>query len=124
MHNERFRELGYGRDKLFDLLRQEDLLAKPPDRTVSTTDSKHRVRVYENLTSDYAPEHPGEVWGADLTYIETKEGFRYVSILMDAYSRKIVGYHLSDRLTLEGPREALKQALREEGETVRSCLAD
>jgi putative transposase len=125
MHNERFRELGYGRDKLFDLLRQEDLLAKPPDRTVSTTDSKHRFRVYENLTSDYTPQQPGEVWVADLTYIETKEGFRYASILMDAYSRKIVGYHLSDRLTLEGPREALKQALQEageEGETVNGLI--
>jgi putative transposase len=122
MHNERFRELGYGRDKLFDLLRQEDLLAKPPDRTVSTTDSKHRFRVYENLTSDYTPQQTGEVWVADLTYIETKEGFRYASILMDAYSRKIVGYHLSDRLTLEGPRQALKQALREEGETANGLI--
>jgi transposase InsO family protein len=122
MYTERFRDLGYGRDKLFDLLREEGLLVSPPDRTVRTTDSAHRFRVYENLTRDYVPQGRNDVWVADLTYIETTEGFRYASVLMDAYSRKIVGYHLSDRLTLEGPREALKHALQEAGDEAEGLI--
>lgn len=115
MHTERFRELNIGRDKLFDLLRREGLLVDPPRRTTRTTDSAHRFGVYDNLIEDVDPQAPGEVWVADLTYLDTAEGFCYASILMDAYSRKIVGWNLSDRLTLEGPLEALKEALSEAG---------
>lgn len=122
MYKERFRALRYGRDKLFELLRRENLLVRRPRRTVRTTDSRHRFRVYQNLTTDRTPQRIHEVWVADLTYIETKEGVRYASVLMDAYSRKIVGYHLSDRLTLEGPRQALKQALRDVGENAEGLI--
>lgn len=113
LHKERFQELGFGRDKLFDLLREKGLLVEPKRSRPSTTNSHHRLRTYQNLTIDYTTCRPNQVWVADLTYLETKEGFCYASLIMDAHSRKIVGHQLSDSLSLEGSLAALRKALAE-----------
>lgn len=115
MYQASFQELGIGRDKLFALLRREGLLLKPRRQRRSTTNSRHRLRRFENLVREREPTGCNEVWVADLTYLETKGGFRYAAFIMDAYSRKIIGYDLSASLALEGSLRAVQQALDEAG---------
>jgi transposase InsO family protein len=102
-----------GRDRLFDLLRHKGLLVKPRRRYVRTTNSNHWFRKYGNLIRDREVSGPGKVMVGDITYLETREGFCYLSLLTDVYSRKIVGYHLSRSLSVEGSLKALDMALRE-----------
>lgn len=106
-----------GRDKLFRWLRQQDLLVKPKRLYVHTTQSNHRFWVYNNLAADLAIVRMNQLWVSDITYLRTQEGFCYLALITDAYSRKIVGYDVSDNLELEGCRRALNRALH----TVESC---
>jgi putative transposase len=99
-----------GRDKLFVFLKEKGLLIKRKKRFVSTTNSRHRFFVYDNIIKDIKPERSNHVWVSDITYLNTLEGFCYLSLITDAYSRKIVGYHVSDTLELEGSLKALKMA--------------
>lgn len=71
------------------------------------------MRKYPNLIRDYTPLAPNKLWVSDITYIETKYGFAYLSLITDAYSRKIVGWNLSNRLDSESTVKALKMALSE-----------
>lgn len=122
------RQLGLGRDGLFALLRREGLLIERRRRYVTTTDSRHGFRVYKNLLLDpetgqrYRAKRPNEVFVADLTYIETLEGFRYAALVTDAYSRKIVGYDLSASLSVEGSLRALRMALSQRKASKRQGL--
>lgn len=100
-----------GRDKLFDILRENDRLIKPRKRYVRTTNSWHRFHKYNNLIRGMALTAPNQVYVADITYIDTMDGFCYLSLLTDAFSRKIVGWDLSDSLSIEGARRTLKMAL-------------
>jgi transposase InsO family protein len=101
----------FGRDRLFDLLRRENLLVRRKKKYVKTTNSRHRFRKYRNLVKDLSINRPNQVYVADITYIRTLSGFCYLSLLTDACSRKIVGYHLSRSLSIEGCLKALKKAL-------------
>jgi putative transposase len=101
------------RDKFFDLLKRKDLLVKRKRKYAVTTDSYHHFRVHENLVSDWAPQRPNELWVSDITYLRTKSGFVYLSLLTDAYSRKIVGWNLSRSLAIEGAMQALRAALKQ-----------
>jgi len=103
--------LTIGRDRLFDLMRSEGLLVKRRRRGVRTTDSRHRFRTYVNLIKDIVPEHAHEVLVSDLTYIRIHQGFVYLALVTDAYSRKIVGYEVNDTLESVGCIRALKKAL-------------
>ena len=105
-----------GRDALFDILRQERLLVTPQRAYHKTTDSHHRFRRHPNLLKA-GPEQviaakSEQVWVADITYLPTTGTFVYVSLVTDAYSRKIVGYHVHGSLQTEEVSEALKMALR------------
>jgi putative transposase len=105
-----------GRDGLFDLLRRERLLVQPQRAYHKTTNSHHRFRRHPNLLKA-GPEQvlatrPEQVWVADITYLPTAGKFVYVSLVTDAYSRKIVGYHVHASLQTEEVSEALKMALR------------
>lgn len=101
-----------GRDKLFDLLEEYAMLVRRRKRRkVSTTDSNHPFRKYPNLIRDLAPERANQLWVSDITYIRSGDGFSYLSLITDAYSRRIVGYCLYPTLQKEGPLEALKMAL-------------
>lgn len=99
-----------GRDKFFKWLKANDLLVKPKKRYVHTTQSNHRFWVYDNLTSDLQLTAPNQLWVSDITYIRTMEGFCYLALITDAFSRKIVGYDISDSLELDGCIRALKSA--------------
>jgi transposase InsO family protein len=105
-----------GRDGLFDTLRAARLLVPPRRAFHKTTDSYHRFRRHPNLLKageqQVVPTGPEQVWVADITYLPTAGHFVYVSLVTDAYSRKIVGYHVHDSLQTEQVSEALKMALR------------
>ncbi len=102
-----------GRDRLFEELRGRQLLVKPkPAERVHTTNSRHELPVFPNLIKERATAKPNEIWVGDLTYVRTREGFVYLSLLTDKHSRKIVGYHCSDTLEAAGCRQALEMALR------------
>ena len=101
-----------GRDKFFTLLRAHGLLVKPRRRWVRTTDSNHVYRKYPNLIKAYEPCKPEQIWSSDITYVSMEEGFAYVSMVMDQYSKKIMGYHVHATLEAEGPLQALSMALK------------
>lgn len=100
-----------GRDKLYDLLRGHDLLIKRPKGWTKTTDSNHRFGRYPNLLKNIELNRPNQVYVSDITYIRTLGGFMYLCLIMDAYSRKIVGWCLHDTLEVEGCLNALDMAL-------------
>jgi transposase InsO family protein len=104
--------LKVGRDKLFDILREHDMLVKRKKASCKTTDSYHRFHKYKNLVKDMEVTAPNQVWVADITYIRTINGFCYLALITDMFSRKIVGYDISDSLELAGCLRAFKMALR------------
>jgi transposase InsO family protein len=108
-------EMGYkfGRDQLFTLLRRENLLIRRRRKYVKTTNSRHRFLKYGNLLKELEISRSNQVYVSDITYIRTIEGFCYLSLITDAGSRKIVGYHLSRDLGIEGCMFALRMALRQ-----------
>jgi len=103
--------ISMGRDLFFDLLRKHNLLIKRRLRSARTTDSRHSFRVYGNLLKDLVLTGPHQALVSDITYIRTEEGFVYLCLVMDAFSRAIVGYDCSDNLEREGAIRALRQAL-------------
>ena len=100
-----------GRDKLFDILREHEMLVRRKKASCKTTDSYHRFHKYKNLVRDMNVTAPNQVWVADITYIRTINGFCYLALITDMFSRKIVGYDISDSLELAGCMRALKMAL-------------
>ena len=101
-----------GRDRFFELLAERGLLVIPKPTRARTTNSRHSLPVFHNLLAGKELHGPNEAWVCDITYIRTDEDFLYVALITDAYSRKIVGYHIGDSLAAEGCMEALRQALR------------
>jgi len=106
-------DIKVGRDGLFKFLRQEGLLVKPKRSFVKTTNSYHRFYKYSNLIESYRPAQVNQVWVSDITYIRTYQGFMYLALITDAYSRKIVGYDISNSLELTGCIKALKKAINQ-----------
>ena len=100
-----------GRDQFFDILRRNKLLVRKTKRSVHTTNSKHHFRRYPNLAKDFTPLKAHELWVADITYIPLKHRFAYLYLITDAYSRKIVGFHVSDDMKVTSALMALKNAL-------------
>lgn len=103
---------GLGRDKFFNLLRRNKLLINPEKQYVNTTNSHHRFRIYSNLIKGMDIKRPNQVFVADITYIRLKREFCYLSLVTDAYSRKIVGYNLSMNLAASGTVSAIRMALK------------
>src|SRR4051794_19096909 len=104
-------KLEVGRDYLFELLATHKLLVRSRKRKAVTTDSRHWMRKYSNLTGELTVVRPEQLWVSDITYIRLTNGFAYLSLITDAYSRKIVGCHLSKTLAAEGCIAALQRAL-------------
>jgi len=100
-----------GRDRFFKLLRKHDMLQKRRKTHVRTTDSNHPYRKWPNLITGWQPHKPQQLWVSDITYLRTATGFVYLSLVTDAYSRKIVGYHLSQQLHARGCVIALNKAI-------------
>lgn len=101
-----------GRDALFDYLRRETMLVTPKKNYTKTTNSKHWLRKYPNLLKDVKPIQPEQYLVSDITYIKTNQRTHYLSLITDAYSRKILGYHLSNDMSAESVVKALKMAVK------------
>lgn len=104
--------LNIGRDKLADILRANHLLIIPKRSYHITTDSYHRFKKHTNLILEMPITRPEQVWVSDITYIGKRNKPCYLSLVTDAYSKKIMGYYVSDNLTAESSVEALKMAIR------------
>jgi putative transposase len=105
------KNLKVGRDKLFDIFREHEMLVKRKKASSKDTDSYHRFHSYKNLVKDMVVTASNQVWVSDITYIRTICGFCYLALISDMYSRKIVGDDISDSLELAGCMRALKMAL-------------
>jgi putative transposase len=104
--------LAVGRRRTARLMRENGLRARQPRRFKRTTDSLHAVPVAPNLLEQhFTTERPDEKWGADLSYIWTREGWLYLAVVIDLYARRVVGWAVSDRLHKELVLTALRRAL-------------
>ena len=109
--------LKIGRDTLFNVLRKHNMLTLRKKTSARTTNSYHRFYKYNNLIKNIKVTRSNQVWVSDITYIRTVKGFCYLALITDMYSRKIVGYDLSDSLELNGCVRALKKAIYQAKET-------
>jgi putative transposase len=105
------KELGVGRDRLFDIIRANHMCIVPKRQYHITTNSHHRFRKHKNLISD-TPWRPEQLWVADITYIGNRQRPIYLALVTDAYSKKIIGYNVSNTLEAQGAITALKMALK------------
>lgn len=101
-----------GRDAVFDLVRSNGMLIKTKKKWVRTTNSFHRFKVHPDLVHRRPAIHAEEIWVSDITYLRTSTCFLYLSLITDAYSRKIVGHHLATDLKAIGCIKALNLALK------------
>ena len=102
-----------GRDGLFDYLRQQRLLVHPRKSYIRTTHSKHWLRKHQNLYKNLDVNEPERCFVSDITFIKSHQGVHYLWLVTDAYSRKIMGYHLSNDMGTENVLKALKMADKE-----------
>jgi len=100
-----------GRDAFFDLLRDSGLLVRRKRIRVRTTFSAHRFRKYPNLIEELVVNRPNQLWVSDITYLRIAQDFAYLSLITDAYSRKIIGFCLSHDLSTDSCLKALRMAL-------------
>lgn len=103
--------LKIGRDKLFDILRANHLLIQPKRSYHITTNSHHRFKKHQNQILDLEIIRPEQVWVSDITYIGKRENPCYLSIVTDAYSKKIMGYYVADNMNTNSSVMALKMAV-------------
>lgn len=99
--------LKVGRDKLFKILKANQLLIKPKKKYHITTDSHHRFRKHKNKIKTLDFVRPEQVWVSDITYIGNRENPSYLALITDAYSKKIMGYNVSDSLNVRGSLSVL-----------------
>lgn len=110
-------EIKMGRDKLFECLRLYGLLIKPKRRYIQTTNSKHWLRKYPNLIKEMKPTAAEQLWVSDITYLKTEQGNCYLNMITDAYSRKLMGYAISDNMEAQSMVAALQMALAQRKNT-------
>ena len=99
-----------GRNSLFNLLRMNGLLVKRTQRAYRTTDSNHPFKKSPNLIKDSQITHSEQAIAGDITYLKTDEGYAYLALLTDLYSKKIVGYCVADNMRVDLVKQALKMA--------------
>ncbi len=101
-----------GRDKVLKFCRQHHLLVRRTKRSFITTNSKHFFYKSPNLVKNLAVTHAEQVFVSDITYIRLAEGFAYLALVTDLYSKKIMGYKLEDNMKVGMVKSALKMALK------------
>ena len=106
-------QLSVGRDKLFSILRANQMLVKPVRSYTKTTMSKHWLHKHPNLLKEVQIQQPEQVYVSDITYIKSRQRTHYLSLITDAYSRKIVGWVIGDSLEAKHTVEALRMALEQ-----------
>lgn len=109
---EKLQALHIGRDKFFAILRANHLLIQARRSYHVTTNSHHRFRKHQNLVLAMTINRPEQVWVSDITYIGKREKPCYLSLVTDAYSKKIMGYYVADNLNTESSLLALKMAIK------------
>jgi len=104
-----------GRDKFFDLLRENGLLMQTRKRRTTTTFSYHHFHKYPNIIRKFVPQKSGELIVSDITYvwITETESFAYLFLITDVYSRKIIGYYVSNNLKAISATKALQKAIKQ-----------
>lgn len=112
---EELKRRGYkvNRKKVLRIMREESLLCKIQRAWIRTTDSNHCLATYPNLIKDLVITGINQLWVADITYIRLPREFVYLAVILDAYSRKVIGWHLSQHIDTGLCLSALKIALRE-----------
>jgi putative transposase len=102
-----------GRKRVARLMRKDGLKAKTMRKFKATTNSKHTLPVAENLLDrDFRPSEPNKAWAADITYVWTNEGWLYLAVVIDLYSRAVVGWSMSERMTRTLVMDAFKLAIK------------
>ncbi len=104
-------DLKIGRDRFFEILSLNNLLIKNSRKYVRTTYSSHWLRKYKNLIKDKVANRINEIWVSDLTYWDIGERFLYIHFITDSYSKKIVGYSLSETMKVDDILPSLKMAI-------------
>ncbi len=110
-HELKHRNLPVNHKKVLRIMRESDLLCRVRRRRVKTTDSRHRFPRYPNLIKGMVINRLNQVWLSDITYIRIRTGFVYLAAILDAYSRKVIGYAVSTSLDTALTLEALKMAI-------------
>jgi transposase InsO family protein len=116
-------QIKMGRDAFFDLLSANNMLVRRLKRRVKTTHSFHWLRKYPNLIKDFDTTAPNQLWVSDITYWQIETGFVYISFITDAYSHKIVGFHVAETLESIETIKALKMAVSDIKKNVRKQFA-
>jgi putative transposase len=111
-----------GRDRFFKLLSEQDLLVRRKRRWVHTTDPDHPFYRYPNVARQLQVDRPEKLWVSDITYLRVRNRFAYLFLITDAYSRKIVGWKVSDSLKVEGALNALRMALAQRSSTQHTLM--
>lgn len=106
------RALGVGRDRLFSIMKANHLQVVPKRQYHITTDSHHRFRKHKNLIDGLTVGRPEQVWVSDITYLGNRQNPMYLSLVTDAYSKKIMGANVSESLNAKGAISAMKQAIK------------
>lgn len=110
--NNELKGLKIGRDKFINILRANHLLIIPKRSYHITTNSHHRFRKHQNQILELQIQRPEQVWVSDITYIGKRENPCYLSLVTDAYSKKIVGFNVADNMNTESSMVALKNAVK------------
>lgn len=108
-----------GRDAFFDYLRSESMLVRPKKNYTKTTHSRHWLRKHPNLMKNIVATRPEQYFVSDITYIKSRERTHYLSLVTDAFSRKIMGYHLSNDMSAENVVKAMQMAVKKRSTSQR-----
>jgi transposase InsO family protein len=115
-------QMAIGRDGFYNLLRRNGLLVRKRRSRVITTNSFHWLRKYPNLIRDLLVTRPNQVWVSDITYIKTEEGFLYLFLVTDLFSRRIMGWKLANDMGSGNAVMALEQAIENAHGLVRGTI--
>lgn len=110
-HELRRRGIVVNHKRIARIMREEALTPRRVRRFLATTNSDHDDPIYENLAAGLRPSGPNQLWVADITYIRLRSGFVYLAVLLDAWSRRVVGYAVGNTLSVQLTLAALNAAL-------------
>lgn len=115
-------KINVGRDKLFEILKANNMLIHPKRKYQVTTNSHHRFKKHQNIVKELDVVRPNQLWVSDITYTGNREDPSYLALITDAYSKKIVGYDLSESLNVSGSLRALEMALKNENYSTQPLI--
>ncbi len=102
-----------GRGRVIRIMQQEGLCAHLPKKFRKTTDSEHNFRIAPNVVNrNFSPDAPNKLWAGDISYVKTWAGWSYLAVVIDLYSRRVVGWAVANHMRTDLPLDALKMAMR------------